>query len=617
MTLERTIRLSQTVAPFGVGAIYDLRGESLVAVDTTRWGGMGERIVLDRLAEELEVKGFRAAPARWDQFSTSGPRLVYSRFPRWLFCPACRRMTFWKSEMEVPGEPARCSRCDRLPHPQLVPMRFVVTCAAGHLGDVQWDRWAHSRAEGPEQKQCRSRDLTFRTKAGAGAGLDASIVACRTCKASRSLQGVSGKESAKSGGLMCAGKQPWQFLPPGTPQCAEDPIVLQRGASNLYFADVRSAIDIPPDSDFDVFSDVAAKVTGTPEFEMLMSMSGDDLMADMLVSKLATDFELAEKEIRKVVAGAKAEQGGGVRSETMLTGDLRRDEWNALVNERSDQDERSRFLTKHEPLRPGTATLSPAESLIADAFGPVVLVTRLREVRAMTGFRRYDAGSPKITPDMDGSLDWLPAIEVFGEGLFVNLDEAALQSWESRPEVIDRVRILEQRRSGSLVGDRIKVASPRLVLVHTLAHLLIRRLSFESGYAAASLRERVYCAEAGGGDDPYAGVLVYTAAGDAEGTLGGLVRQGRHPRMLQTLLSLLEGAAWCSSDPLCIESSGQGFQGMNRAACHACALTAETSCEYANSFLDRALLIGADGIGFFTPALDAALEESGRMSAQQ
>src|SRR3954463_7983688 len=82
--LERTIRLSQTVAPFGVGAIYDIRGESLVAVDTTRWGGMGERIVLDRLAKELQVEGFRGAPARWDQFSTSGPRLMYARFPRWL-----------------------------------------------------------------------------------------------------------------------------------------------------------------------------------------------------------------------------------------------------------------------------------------------------------------------------------------------------------------------------------------------------------------------------------------------------------------------------------------------------------------------------------------------------
>src|SRR4051794_28149458 len=145
--MERTIRLSQTVAPFGVGAIYDLRGESLAPVDTSRWGGMGERLELDRLAKDLGVQGFRSAPARTDQFSTRGPRLTFVRFPRWLFCPVCRRMTLWKSELEVAGEPARCGYCTRTPRPELVPMRFVLTCAEGHMGDVQWDRFAHSRAE--------------------------------------------------------------------------------------------------------------------------------------------------------------------------------------------------------------------------------------------------------------------------------------------------------------------------------------------------------------------------------------------------------------------------------------------------------------------------------------
>jgi len=616
MSFERTIRLSQTVAPFGVGAIYDIRGESLVAVDTTRWGGMGERVTLDRLAQDLGVEGFRSAPARWDQFSTSGPRLTFVRFPRWLFCPACRRMTFWRSsDMEVPGEPARCGFCERTPKPQLVPMRFVLTCSKGHLGDVQWDRWAHSRAEGPEQKQCRSKDLTFKTRPGAGTGLDASIIACRSCKASRSLQGISSKGSARSAGLMCDGKQPWEFLPADAPQCREEPIVLQRGASNLYFSDVRSAIDIPPDSDFDVFSDVTANVTSTPEFELLKSMTDDDMMADLLISKLASKLDASETEIRRVVAGARAEIAGAPATAAALTGDLRRDEWNALITDRGSQDERNRFLTKHEALRPRGA-LSRAEELIVDAFGPVVLVTRLREVRALTGFRRYDSSGPQLRPQLDANVDWLPAIEVYGEGIFLRLEESALQAWENHSDVLNRVGILEERRPDSLVGKRLNAASPRAVLIHTLAHLLIRRLAFESGYAAASLRERIYCAEAGGADQPYAGVLIYTAAGDAEGTLGGLVRQGRPPRMLQTLLAMLEDAAWCSADPLCIDSGGQGFQGLNLGACHACALVAETSCEYSNSFLDRGLLVDPK-LGFFKDALHAALEESSRLSSAQ
>jgi len=608
---DRTIRLSQTVSPFGVGAIYDIAGESLVAADTRRWGGMGDRIVLDRLAQDLEVEGFRSAPTQRSEFGGKGPRLPFVRFPRWLFCPTCRRMTFWSSKMEVAGEVARCGHCTKSPKPQLVPMRFVLVCGEGHLTDVPWDRWAHSRADAPSQKQCGSRDLTFTTKKNAGTGLDALVVSCRTCKASRSLQGVGGRDGAKSVGLICGGKQPWEYLPAGSPQCQQEAIVLQRGASNLYFSDVRSAIDIPPESDFDVFSDVAAKITPTPEFEMLLT-SDEELMTDLLVTRLATKHDVSEKDIRALVAGANAELAGAPANSHALTGDLRRDEWNALIAERPAQDERDRFMTKHEPLlEQSVPGFGPAERALADRFGPVVLVTRLREVRAMTGFRRYEAGGKQITPDLDGSVDWLPAIEVFGEGLFISFDEQALQAWETQDAVTRRVEKLEQRRAHSLVGDRVKVASPRFVLLHTFAHLLIRQLAFESGYAAASMRERIYCAEAGATDEPYAGVLVYTAAGDAEGTLGGLVRQGRPPRMVNTMMSLLEDAAWCSSDPLCIESQGQGFQGLNRGACHACSLVAETSCEFANSFLDRGLLIGQTA-GFFTSVLDEAQRASGQ-----
>ena len=55
--------------------------------------------------------------------------------------------------------------------------------------------------------------------------------------------------------------------------------------------------------------------------------------------------------------------------------------------------------------------------------------------------------------------------------------------------------------------------------------------------------------------------------------------------------------SWCSSDPVCIESSGNGADGLNLAACHACVLAPETSCEMNNSFLDRGLLFGTHDAG--------------------
>ena len=35
--IKHDLRLSETVSPFGVGAIVDIRGESLIAPDTSWW----------------------------------------------------------------------------------------------------------------------------------------------------------------------------------------------------------------------------------------------------------------------------------------------------------------------------------------------------------------------------------------------------------------------------------------------------------------------------------------------------------------------------------------------------------------------------------------------------
>lgn len=165
----------------------------------------------------------------------------------------------------------------------------------------------------------------------------------------------------------------------------------------------------------------------------------------------------------------------------------------------------------------------------------------------------------------------------------------------------DLDRSFQRDRLGTVTGAEL---SPRFVLLHTMAHLLIRQLSFESGYSTASLRERVYARPE---HDQY-GVLVYTAAGDAEGTLGGLVQQGEPPRFSETLLRMTEAAAWCSADPLCAEHTGQGFDNLNRAACHACALLPETSCETGNTLLDRALVVGGDQVpGYFESVVAKAL----------
>ena len=69
------------------------------------------------------------------------------------------------------------------------------------------------------------------------------------------------------------------------------------------------------------------------------------------------------------------------------------------------------------------------------------------------------------------------------------------------------------------------------------------------------------------------------------------------------LRNAITNARWCSSDPVCMDSHGQGPDSCNLAACHSCALLPETACEEFNRFLDRGLVAGTldnPGLGFFS-----------------
>jgi hypothetical protein len=176
----------------------------------------------------------------------------------------------------------------------------------------------------------------------------------------------------------------------------------------------------------------------------------------------------------------------------------------------------------------------------------------------------------------------------------LTLDHEKVESWL---ETADASLLGLEHRQQRVMQDRSRrthEVSPTFVLLHTLAHLLIRQLSFECGYGSSSLRERIYCSSPGDPEDRWmCGLLIYTAAGDAEGTMGGLVSQGNPGRLEAILEDALLDAWWCASDPLCRESLGQGADSLNLAACHACALLPETSCEDSNRLLDRMALIGS------------------------
>ena len=144
--------------------------------------------------------------------------------------------------------------------------------------------------------------------------------------------------------------------------------------------------------------------------------------------------------------------------------------------------------------------------------------------------------------------------------------------------------------------------SLRDVLLHSLAHALMRQLTLECGYTAASIRERIYALPPEHEHGPMAGILLYTAAPDSEGTLGGLVALGQPAELGRHLDGALERMQRCTSDPLCAEHHCVQDHSLHEAACHACLFLPETSCERGNKYLDRSVLVPTvdrDQLAFF------------------
>lgn len=587
-----TVRRGQVIAPFGPGSILDLGTDGSFVVQGTQDWSLGnlERLRMPRLAKELGVRDFRLPPGK----SGGSGGLPVRRFPQWLFCErtSCRALTRWTVEQEAGVESGRRPRCRKC-QGALRPMRYVVICAQGHLDDVEWNRWAHSRSDGP----CRGSELKYISRPTAGSPLQWLRVQCVRCRSERDLAQILAKDALTKAGIACSGRQAGSL---GGEFCDASTQVTPKGASSVHFGAVRSALDIPPYSDeVDLDTDGVRNHTDFATLSRYASDGKNHALVKVMAETIARE---TGADTAYVLGAAKRDAGVNVfptRQEDDED-DLLQDEWAAFREPHHEEVAGARFVTHREPL---DLMVGPALGrLVSD----VMVADRLREVRAFTGFTRLEPGGTTVRPDEGAGRDWLPAVEIYGEGVLIGLDEALIRDWERRPDVVERVEVLESRRLASGLNASLlqEPATPRLVMIHTFAHLLMRQLSFDCGYSSASLRERLYSET-----DPQramAGLLIYTASGDSEGTLGGLAREGSTDRLGRSVVAALRSATWCSVDPICIEATGQGLGAMNRGACHACSLAPETSCTHMNSLLDRGLVIGTPGrpsIGFFSSVL--------------
>lgn len=608
------LRRSQVVSTYGPGAIIDFRAGghggapvSVVAAGLDEWDNLSlapglnndQCITEERLQKRLNVAGFRLPPVG-DEVATATPggtkqqrRLAGVRFPTWLQCPGCELLQPAAAWREEPGDPALyCGRCSadaedgRPVH--VVPVRFILACENGHLDEFPWHAWVRHK-EGCVKK--RPLKLT-----GQAAGLRGLVVSCTGCGARQTMDGAFSPEAMRRLGVSCAGKRPWLPGPDETCQSTRPPVALQRGASNLYFPAVASALTIPP------WDDEFQTALGHHWNALVSAASPEmvDLIIDSYVHPVWDGEPMTPAEMKQRVRARL----------DLLTApdrqDIRTEEYRQLTMAAATRDEAAEFSIRPEPV----------PSSLKGMVGRLVRVVRLREVRACYGFTRIhppsgDFGTRAgLSPLSAADKKWLPAIEVRGEGVFIGLDEDAVRRWEgpdgpaaARARVVDaHWRESWKERMGEGEEPPLEV-TPRMMLVHGFSHALMRQLSLACGYSTSSLRERLYSDATEPG---MCGVLIYTSTADADGTLGGLVRQGTPALMEPLVIDAIRSMEWCSSDPLCMKGISSLSEGSNLAACHSCMLAPETSCEHFNRFLDRAMLVGlpeSPETGFFAGLL--------------
>lgn len=628
-----SVRASQAVLQYGVGAMVDFRDRTLMTAAPEYWGGSVSRIRDERLEKILHVDYFGKPGDKDDVKFAEG--ISYVRFPEWYFCPSCRRFKpigEWvteyraKSPKKAEEDPhmiqtMKCPKCFQ----ELVVARIITACQEGHIDDFPWVKWVHCQNFGGPKEICSRPELTITTSSSASEGLEGLTLKCLNCGAAASLRGAFDpgkfeeldKKTDFRYNFRCAGKHPWKHK---TESCksTEYPKVLQRGSSSVYFPVTESSLVIPPYSSivtnkidesaaYAEYKAVIASYLSTPDITAetikLLHNSQTQVYAQRIAQETAIPFD----KVVGVLKRKNAAPDDGEYSTASVK--YRAEEYEAItgktVIEAEDYGEFYR-----EGVDISTYNLPFLKS--------ISLIHKVREVQALVGFTRLkpvdstDAPGSQavIVPVKEPDTKWYPAYDVRGEGIFIEFDSSSINNWRSENQFLaERVALLNDNYKKSFIGENHpREITGKFLLLHTISHLLIKQLSFECGYGIASLKERIYCSEAADGKE-MAGILIYTACGDSEGTLGGLVRQGRSDTFPSIFNKAIENARTCSNDPVCSLSQGQGRDSLNLAACYSCTLIPETSCEEFNCFLDRGVVVGTfdnPNLGFFQGVYEGA-----------
>lgn len=608
----------------GIGSLIETTDNSIIIETFDSWGyaDLNEKLALyiikdDRLLQRLKnrfpnLKHLVAIPTDRDSFLHHvQPKASY--FPKWFYCtnPKCGRLATydeWLKRWLAAGKkreffnPPKCSNKDCKEN-HLEQIRFVMTCTNGHIHDLHWEFWnnrlptdrtneednedENEKPKGPQlkpEKCCGDKQELVYKISRENTELSGIWIECKSCGKKANLKGIFNYEQKCNGKKFWLGQLNGKF---DEEECTAITSIKLKTSNSVYYANTLSSLYIPE----------------------LQNPLSPEIRID--IDNMVESGQFTDEQIVQLVSIQKK-----IDKELILqyleTGDIK-----YIPDNIYRQTEYDYFLEKEQPDNKQIKFHIIDCSEQINGFSKLVKIDKLKRTSVQTSFTRnepIDIDSILQNPNeydqnyivqrqsiSKNSFDTktLPALESYGEGILFVLDRKKLEQWEKQQEVIERTeKIKSNAQNADWKSHQIiaKTLTPKKILIHTLSHLLMRELEYVCGYPVSSLSERLYVSETMNG-------FLISAFDGTDGYLGGLSNLCNDLENLGDIInSAIFRATDCSSDPICIESDGQGVGQLNLAACHSCTLTPETTCELSNLYLDRNLIVNKE-YGYFKKIL--------------
>lgn len=607
----------------GVGSLIETTDNSIIIETFDEWGysELNEKLAHyiikdDRLLQRLKnrfqnLKHLVAIPTDRDSFLHQvRPKASY--FPKWFYCTRCNRFanySEWKKRWTASGKkkdffnPPKCSNKECKEN-HLEQIRFVMTCSNGHIHDLPWEFWnnrlptdrtneeenednnKNEKPSGPQldfsKKCCESQDLIYKISRE-NTELSGIWIECKNCKKKNNLKGIFNYEQ------LCLGKKYWLKPDNGKfheENCTAQTSVKLKTSNSVYYANSLGSLYIP-----EMQNPLSAEI----RIDIDNMVESGDFTNELIVQLVSIQKKIDKELIQQYLE----------------TGDIK-----YIPDNIYRETEYKYFLEKEQPDNKQIKFRVIDCSLQIHGFSKLVKIDKLKKTTVQTSFTRNEPIDVDSILQNQNEYEYtvqrqsvsknnfetktLPALESYGEGILFVLDKQKLEQWEQQEEVIERTeKIKSNAQNADWKSHQIiaKSLTPRKVLIHTLSHLLMREFEYVCGYPASSLSERLYVSETMHG-------FLISAFDGTDGYLGGLSNLCNDLENLNSIInSAIFRATDCSSDPICVESEGQGVGQLNLAACHSCTLTPETTCELSNLYLDRKLIINKN-YGYFNSLLD-------------